>query len=150
MDCASIYENEHEVGQALSAVFAETNLKREDVFVCSKLWNSVRLRALPARSWPCARSATPCCSRCQCSPMAMICSRCAERQMTGTTGFLPPGGGQDHAAARVEIAVRKSLAALQLDYLDLYLIHWPVTGNRGADVQPSLLETWHAMQARLG
>ena len=48
----------------------------------------------------------------------------------------------------MEAACRKSLQALQLDYLDLYLIHWPVTGNRGPAVQPSLLETWHAMQAR--
>ena len=56
---------------------------------------------------------------------------------------------QDHSPTRVEAAARKSLAALRLEYLDLYLIHWPVTGNRGPSLVPSLTETWAAMQVRL-
>ena len=31
----------------------------------------------------------------------------------------------DHAPAKVEAAVRRTLRNLQLDYLDMYLIHWP-------------------------
>jgi len=36
---------------------------------------------------------------------------------------------------------------LKLEYLDLYLIHWPVTGNTGDEVKPSLEETWRAMES---
>jgi len=40
IDCAAIYGNEGEIGGALSEVFAAGSLKREDVFVTSKLWNT--------------------------------------------------------------------------------------------------------------
>ena len=53
----------------------------------------------------------------------------------------------DHAPDRVEAALKKSLKLLRLDYLDLYLMHWPVTGNKGSDVvSPSILDTWKAME----
>jgi alcohol dehydrogenase (NADP+) len=63
----------------------------------------------------------------------------------------------DHAPERVEIAIRKSLSDLQLDYLDLYLIHWPVafkTGHEQASDATDLLSleempletTWKAME----
>ena len=93
VDCAAIYENEGEVGQALEKVFAQTRLTREEVFITSKLWNT------------------------------------------------------DHASDKVEVAVRKTLGLLRTTYLDLYLMHWPVTGNRGAVVTPSIKETWQAMEA---
>ena len=38
VDCAAIYENEHEVGAALHRTFAENIVRREDFFVTSKLW----------------------------------------------------------------------------------------------------------------
>jgi alcohol dehydrogenase (NADP+) len=50
-----------------------------------------------------------------------------------------------HAAADVEKACRQSLSDLGLEYLDLYLIHWPVA--EGADPRPSIEETWRAMEA---
>ena len=53
----------------------------------------------------------------------------------------------DHGAKRVRAACEKSIRLLKVDYLDLYLIHWPVTGNRGAEVSPSIRETWEAMEA---
>ena len=82
VDCAAVYDNEGEVGQALEKVFEQTKLTRSEVFVTSKLWNT------------------------------------------------------EHAADKVEPAVRKTLGLLRLDYLDLYLIHWPVTGGAGSVYSP--------------
>lgn len=79
IDCAYIYRNEREIGRALNFAIQSGLVKREDLFVTSKLWNS------------------------------------------------------DHAPERVEAAIRKSLSDLQLDYLDLYLIHWPVAYKSGRE-----------------
>ena len=103
IDCAYIYQNEKEIGQAIQFAIKSGWVKREDLFITSKLWNS------------------------------------------------------DHAPERVDIAIRRSLKDLQLDYLDLYLIHWPVafkTGHEQAkdasdlltpDEMP-ILTTWQAME----
>ena len=37
-DCASVYANEHEVGDALEEIFSEGVLARSELFVTSKLW----------------------------------------------------------------------------------------------------------------
>lgn len=39
-DCAERYRNEREVGEALQAGMAAREIKREDIFVTTKLWNS--------------------------------------------------------------------------------------------------------------
>lgn len=99
IDCASIYANEAEVGEALSSCIADGLVTREELFVTSKLWNDV------------------------------------------------------HAPADVEPALRKSLAKLGLDYLDLYLVHWPVSTRSnagkteilGPDEIP-LASTWAALE----
>jgi diketogulonate reductase-like aldo/keto reductase len=39
-DTAERYRNEEQVGEAMRGVFQEGKVKREEVFVCSKLWNS--------------------------------------------------------------------------------------------------------------
>jgi alcohol dehydrogenase (NADP+) len=36
----------------------------------------------------------------------------------------------------VEPAIRRSLAKLKLDYLDLYLVHWPHAFKRGDEDWP--------------
>jgi alcohol dehydrogenase (NADP+) len=102
IDCAAIYQNEEEVGRALSDGFAAGDAKREDVWITSKLWND---------------------------------------------SHLP-----EHAKPAIETSLRK----LRLDYLDLYLIHWPVALRLGVllpagpeDFLPlsavPLESTWEAM-----
>lgn len=103
IDCAQIYGNEKEIGQALQDAFKDGLVKREELWVTSKLWNNA------------------------------------------------------HAAADVLPALKKTLADLQLEYLDLYLIHWPVVQKKevifpsGAeDMLPleevPLSETWREME----
>lgn len=70
VDCASVYGNEREVGEALSAAH-NGGVDREELWITSKLWND------------------------------------------------------EHAPSRVRTACERSMRDLGLDYLDLYLIHWP-------------------------
>ncbi|GMH40838.1 hypothetical protein BSKO_08742 [Bryopsis sp. KO-2023] len=93
IDCAEVYGNESEVGEALEQVFTEGVVSRKELWVTSKLWNT------------------------------------------------------NHGKRKVKPAVQKTLKDLRLDYLDLYLIHWPVSGNLGPTLQPSLEETWSAMES---
>lgn len=72
IDCAYYYENEAEVGVAIREKIASGAVKREDLFITSKLWST----------------------------------------------FMRPD--------LVEASIKESLKNLGLDYLDLYLIHWPV------------------------
>jgi alcohol dehydrogenase (NADP+) len=63
-----------------------------------------------------------------------------------------------HAAGQVEKALKKSLQDLGIDYLDLYLIHWPVACRAEVDFprrkedylsleEVPLSETWDGMEA---
>jgi len=60
----------------------------------------------------------------------------------------------NHRHADVAAALDGSLAALGVDYLDLYLVHWPVStkpGTNHKEVLPDwdFVKTWEAMQALL-
>lgn len=69
IDCASVYENEKEIGSVLKNAIDNGIVKREDLWVTSKVWNDKH----------------------------------------------------DHVVE----SCKKTLTDLQLDYLDLYLVHWP-------------------------
>src|SRR5438045_476743 len=108
LDTAERYGTEKQVGEAMAEVFSAGNIKREDVFVATKLWNT------------------------------------------------------NHRPERVKPAFEASLKKLQLDYLDLYLIHTPfafqpgdvqdprdANGNVIYDTGVTLSETWGAREERV-
>ena len=39
LDCASVYQNEDQIGRVLESLFKEGTVKREDLFITSKVWN---------------------------------------------------------------------------------------------------------------
>lgn len=41
IDCASVYGNEGDIGEILSRIFYETQIRREDLFIQSKVWNDM-------------------------------------------------------------------------------------------------------------
>jgi len=103
IDCAPIYANEPEIGEAFTKAFKENIIQREALFVTSKLWNNA------------------------------------------------------HKKADVKSALEKTLKDLKLDYLDLYLMHWPValkpeirypkSDNDFLSLDEAPLEeTWSAME----
>lgn len=85
LDCAWFYQNEGEVGQAVRDFLKEnSNVKREDIFICTKVWNHL------------------------------------------------------HRPEDVKWSFNDSLKKLGLDYVDLYLVHWPIASEKTDDYQPKL------------
>jgi diketogulonate reductase-like aldo/keto reductase len=104
-DAAERYRNETQVGEAMQEVFQAGKIKREEVFIATKLWNN------------------------------------------------------NHRPQRVKPAFEASRKKLQLDYVDLYLIHTPFAFQAGDDQDPkdangnviydkgvTLLDTWGALE----
>ncbi len=105
-DASERYRNETEVGEALQEVFQAGKIKRQDVFIATKVWNN------------------------------------------------------NHRPERVKPAIEASLKRLQVDYVDLYLIHTPFAFQPGDEQDPrdangnviydkgvTLLDTWRALEA---
>jgi diketogulonate reductase-like aldo/keto reductase len=105
LDASERYRNEAQVGEAIQEVFQAGKIKREEVFIATKLWNN------------------------------------------------------NHRPERVKPAFEASLKRLQIDYVDLYLIHTPFAFQPGDDQDPrdasgnviydkgvTLLETWQALE----
>ncbi len=103
IDCAHIYGNEQDVGRALNECIQSGLVRRDELWITSKLWND------------------------------------------------------SHPAASVKPALELTLENLQLEALDLYLIHWPVVHQTGVYVPESpeqliplsdvpISETWNAME----
>jgi diketogulonate reductase-like aldo/keto reductase len=104
IDCASVYENQPQIGQVLREVLDSGAVKRDELWITSKLWND--------------------------------------------------------SHGRVAQACRQSLDELQLDYLDLYLVHWPFPNyhpprcdvtSRSPNARPYIheeyMKTWRQMEA---
>jgi diketogulonate reductase-like aldo/keto reductase len=105
LDTSERYRTEKEVGEAMQEVFKAGKIKREEVFVATKLWNN------------------------------------------------------NHRPERAKRAFEASLKKLQLDYVDLYLIHTPFAFQPGEEQDPrdasgaviydksvTLLDTWRALE----
>lgn len=54
-----------------------------------------------------------------------------------------------HEKDKVEPHLRKTLTQLKLEYVDLYLIHWPVTPVEAEELTPPYQETWIMMEDML-
>ena len=106
LDTSERYRTEKEVGEAMQEVFKVGKIKRDDVFVATKLWNN------------------------------------------------------NHRPERAKPAFEASLKKLQLDYVDLYLIHTPFAFQPGNEQDPrdangnviydkgvTLLDTWRALES---
>ena len=104
IDCASVYGNEHQIGQALREVMA-AGITRDELWITSKVWNDM------------------------------------------------------HGDGDVLLSCAKTLKDLKLDYLDLYLVHWPFPNfhapNVGVDsrdpnakpyIHDNYMKTWRQME----
>ncbi|KAK3312308.1 NADP-dependent oxidoreductase domain-containing protein [Apodospora peruviana] len=85
LDCAWFYHNEDEVGDALHDFLAKNpGVKREDVFICTKVWNHL------------------------------------------------------HEPEDVKWSLQSSCSKLRVDYIDLFLVHWPIAAERNGDRTPMI------------
>jgi alcohol dehydrogenase (NADP+) len=133
IDCAAVYKNEREIGEALQEGMKELGLKRKDIFITSKLWNTEHH----------PENITHACH--QTIHVFIHLLTLHSRSFTSVHSFL--------------VVINNSLSKdLRTDYVDCYLMHWPVAFVRGNGTHPKnpdgtaqyedipLWETWEAMQ----
>ncbi len=105
IDCASVYGNEARIGEVIDEILSSGVLKREELWITSKLWNDM------------------------------------------------------HSRGDVLLSCAKTLKDLRLDYLDLYLVHWPFPNhhppgcpvdarspNARSYLHRNYMETWRQME----
>ncbi|KAK3679470.1 Glycerol 2-dehydrogenase (NADP(+)) [Recurvomyces mirabilis] len=87
LDCAWFYQNEEEVGEAVRDFLKKnSNVKRSDIFICTKVWNHL------------------------------------------------------HEPEEVKWSLQNSLEKFGLDYVDLFLVHWPIAAEKNGENMPALNE----------
>lgn len=103
--------------------------------------------------WPWLSLPSHACQRERCSCMcatACVClCVCVPGPLTHVTEILEcctPLWPELAARVNAVQCVCVPMLVPQASYLDLYLIHWPVTGSVGPEVHPSLADTWRAME----
>lgn len=65
------------------------------------------------------------------------------REDVFVTSKLP---NADHGYKKTLLSFEESLKRLQMDYLDLYLIHWPVIEEHKDHYEEDILDTWRAFE----
>lgn len=73
---------------------------------------------------------------------AIAASGIARNQLWVTSKAWPDECGYDNILQAFDASLRR----LGLDYLDLYLIHWPATQSRFADWRQRNTDTWRALE----
>jgi len=79
-DCAAVYGNEENIGKSFGEAFENGTVKREELFIISKVWNDM------------------------------------------------------HGRGDVLLSCAKTLRDLRLDYLDMFLVHWPFPNHHAPGV----------------
>jgi len=104
-DCAAVYGNEDKIGKIFNEVFENKTIKRDELFIISKVWNNM------------------------------------------------------HGKGDILLSCAKTLKDLQIDYIDLFFVHWPFPNHhapgvdvdsRASDARPFItdefMDCWRQME----